>query len=311
MKSVEVKISAVVCTYNRAHLLPACLESLINQRIDKETYEIVVIDNNSTDNTANVVSRYMNSCDNIRLFRETKQGLGSARNKGWRKAGGEYVAFIDDDAIADKDWLGKILNAFESVSPRPAVIGGMIIPYYLSGEPDWFMDAYETRTFGDHSRFLDRADALEGFSGSNMAIPKELLRAYGGFDTDMGMKGNKLKVGEETAFFNRIYDDQPYFWYDPDIRVEHLVHEKNMRVRYRLKRVFAAGLAKRRVRGENASLRSIAIILRRMLYESTVSLFKLEWRHEYWQRVLLEYLTPILYLLGSLADNVIEMFRSH
>ncbi|MDY6796170.1 MAG: glycosyltransferase family 2 protein [Actinomycetota bacterium] len=309
MKSNEVKISVVVCTYNRAHLLPTCLESLMKQRIDNKIYEIVIIDNNSSDNTEDVVNRYMNSCDNMRLYHETRQGLGSARNKGWRKACGEYIAFIDDDAIADKEWLGEIINAFERVSPRPSAVGGMITPSYTSYKKDWFLDNYETRTFGNDTRFLDRNDALEGFSGSNMAIPKEILREYGGFEADMGMTGGKLKVGEETAFFNRIYDDQPYFWYDPNIRVEHLVPAKNMTVGYRLKRVFAAGLCKRRVHRESASLRNIMIILRRMLYESIANLFRLDWRQGYWQRVLLEYLTPIFYLLGSLTDNVLEIIR--
>ena len=107
-KGGMVRISAVVCTLNRATYLARAVESLVNQTYPKEYYEIIVVDNGSTDNTREVVEQF-SQCAIIRYIYEPVKGLSQARNTGWQAAAGKYVAYLDDDAIARPRWLEKML----------------------------------------------------------------------------------------------------------------------------------------------------------------------------------------------------------
>src|ERR1041384_3596860 len=99
-------ISVVVCTYNRAALLPQALRSLFTQKVEDVSYEIVVIDNNSSDNTpATIESLQSESPVPLRYFRESRQGNAYARNTGVEQAAAPIVAYIDDDCIADENWV--------------------------------------------------------------------------------------------------------------------------------------------------------------------------------------------------------------
>ncbi len=233
-------LSVIVCTYNRQDLLPICLKSLSNQTIDKSLYEVIVVDNNSTDSTNEISQEFVKKNTNFRVVVEPQIGLCRARNRGWTESKGDYVAYIDDDAKASSDWCGKIIDAFEKVTPKPVVVGGEIHPWYETRPPDWFMDDFETRSWGDRAKFIENK---YGFSGSNMAFQTRLFDVYGGFPTDVGMIGRELKLGDEANLFRRIYEKEPYMWYDPKILVYHWVPTKNMTVRYRLYRKYKIGEA--------------------------------------------------------------------
>ena len=150
------KISVAVCTYNRAELLRGALQSLVEQSLDKALYEVLVVDNASTDHTSDVVRLFQ--CANpeleIILVSEARQGLGYARNTGFNNSKGAYVAFMDDDTRSDKNWLKLALDCFEHVRPTPWSVGGPVFPFYDSPKPAWFKDEYETDTWGDTPRFL-------------------------------------------------------------------------------------------------------------------------------------------------------------
>lgn len=234
-------ISAVVCTYNRSGLLADCLHSLACQSLDSSRYEVIIVDNNSTDNTRQVAKKFLQNHQNFRYVMELQQGLSYARNKGWQEAGGSYVAYLDDDARAIPQWLELILHSFENVTPRPIAVGGEICPIYEMSPPVWFIDDFELRTWGEKAAFLVMPLHRFGFSGSNMAFQRWVLEKYEGFREDFGMHGTKLGIGEETDLFFRIYTMLPYFWYDPAIRVYHWTPVRNMKVSYRMKRSFRAG----------------------------------------------------------------------
>jgi glycosyltransferase involved in cell wall biosynthesis len=241
-----IKISAVVCTYNRAPLLVDALESLLNQTLDPACYEVLVVDNGSTDNTGAVVRRLIASYGdhNLRIVREIRQGLAHARNAGLRNTHGCYVAYLDDDAKAQQDWLQKIVDCFETVDPPPIVVGGPILPFYDTSKPTWFRDDFETRNWGTGPRFLEKGEV---FSGSNMTFQREVLERLGGFDTRLGMRGPYLSAGEETALFERIWqgrDSTPVLYYSPQLVVFHYVPEHKMTVSYQLRRSFAKGQAR-------------------------------------------------------------------
>ncbi|MBN2106682.1 MAG: glycosyltransferase family 2 protein [Deltaproteobacteria bacterium] len=244
-------ISVIICTYNRAGMLRGCVESLIQQTLPGDLYEVIIVDNNSDDETNDMAQRYASSHQNIRLVHEQAQGLSHARNRGWKEARGKYIAYIDDDARAAPEWCAFIVHAFETVNPQPAAVGGEILPLYDSPPPPWFSDDFERHTWGNDKGFLRLSGAKMGFSGSNMTLRRDLFEKFGGFSTSLGMAGGKIGVAEESEFFARVYEHEPLFWYDPAIQVFHHVPLKNMSIVYRLTRAFKSGQTIARIDRKN------------------------------------------------------------
>jgi glycosyltransferase involved in cell wall biosynthesis len=272
----RIELSVVVCTYNRADWLRGALDSLKVQTLESARFEVLLVDNNSTDDTALVASRYRDTMPNLRYLKEEQQGLSYARNLGWQSANGEFVAFLDDDARAAADWCEGVLTAFRTVLPQPVSVGGRILPMFDAPLPAWFTEELEIRTWGDSSCFLDAQTARYGFSGSNMAFPKEVLIRYGGFSTSLGMQGRKIRLGEDSLLFSRIQDREPLLWYDPSLIVHHLVPQRNLGMKYRLTRAYAAGRSLAFMQRERDELNSWWVELNNTAYfikELITSLF--------------------------------------
>lgn len=226
-------LSIIVCTYNRASLLKNCLQSLEKQTTNKKNYEVIVINNNSSDNTSQVVKDLMEGqLSNIKEVIERKQGLSYARNHGWKKARGKYVAYIDDDATAECDWVEQILK-FIKRKPNINAFGGPYSRFSTRPFPDWLPQNYFTLNLGNTEKTLDLKK--EWISGSNMIFNKMLFYKYGGFRTDLGMKGSKILYGEETEFLIRLRKGGTSVYYVPKIRVKHLVPEGKLRLWWLLK----------------------------------------------------------------------------
>ncbi len=299
----ELTVTIVVCTYNRAGLLKDALQSLVDQTLESTRFEVIVVDNNSTDHTEGVVRPFIERHDNFRYIKEGEPGVSHARNLGYAEARGAYVAYIDDDARALPDWSERILNAFNTVKPEPAAVGGEIHPWYEKTPPGWFTDDLEIRSWGTEKGFLQGPRAKWGFYGSNMAIRKSILESYGGFSAEYGPVGKKFRLGEEPFLFNRLYKDHPWFWYDPAIRVKHLVSAKKMSVPYRLRRDYQYGLANTRIRGKS-SADSIIWKLRHLVYKSLILPFRVRWWQKDWQRDFLMHARPVARSLGSLKVTI-------
>jgi len=245
----NLELSVVICTCNRADLLPDVINSLQDQTLENERFEILVVDNNSTDDTAKVIEQF-SDVSNLVYFFEKIQGLSAARNRGVAESRGRYVAFLDDDAVADVNWCNKIVEAFRSVDPPPSAVGGIIEPLFDKPPPAWFPASFERRTWGEEAMFLKPPGARDGFSGSNMAFSRDVLLDFGGFSGKLGMSGQSMRFGEETLLFRKIFRDRPYFWYDPQILVHHRVPAGNLRLGYRVKRSFYSGRSYRLLQEE-------------------------------------------------------------
>jgi len=228
---MSVLFSVVICSYNRREHVVASVESALAQTLSADLYEVIVVDNCSTDGTAGAIGALVDQHHNLRYIYEARLGLGTARNTGWHAAHGTYVAFLDDDARAEKNWLETAQGLIAQNPVNLRCVGGPIHAFYTSPEPDWWLDSYEVRTRGDVQRHLRQG---ESFSGSNMIWSRETLHLYGGFDESAGMKGIQLGMGEETALFRHVWEgeESPVFLYSPDLRVYHWVeaaaeiHEK-------------------------------------------------------------------------------------
>jgi len=214
-------ISVVVCTYNRADLLKLALQSLQEQTAGPETFEVIVVDNASTDHTASVVRSFIEQgWVQLGYVHEPEQGLSVARNTGMRHARGEYVAYIDDDAKADSDWVENIARCAQEWSPDG--VGGPIFAYYLNEKPDWWLDRYGVEQVTTESRYLVEGEHL---TGVNMVFRKEVLEDLGGFRPEFGMKGDRLGLGEETDLIRRYFEqaERPTIYYSQDVIVYHFI----------------------------------------------------------------------------------------
>jgi len=239
------RLSVVVCTYNRCILLRDCLESLAVQTLSRDEYEVIVVDNNSTDGTSDLMRSSQRDNFRVHCVLEPNQGVAHARNRGWREAAGEFVAYIDDDTTAVPEWCEKILHAFSAITPQPVAVGGDILPRLESKFPWWFSPRLEVRSWGTDAGFLSSPTAHYGFSGANMAFQRRILSEHGGFNPAFGMSGGKIWLGEEPELFMRIHRTQPYFWFDPAIQVRHHVPPAQLQFCSRLYRSFQAGRARK------------------------------------------------------------------
>jgi len=231
-------ISIVVCTYNRAKLLAGVLKTLCEQRFDASDYEVIVVDNNSIDDTLMTVESFCSQYANIQYYFEPHQGLSQARNRGWQEANGEYVAYIDDDCLASERWLEVAKDIIETHSPH--VFGGPYFAYSNSPKPRWFKDSYGSHVQGTAARWLTRNEYLDG---GNFFVRRELLERFGGFDANFGMSGRKIGYGEETALQRKIRTTrkEELIYYDPRLYVHHLVAARKMNLCWIMRQRFITG----------------------------------------------------------------------
>ena len=236
---VDLLLSVIICTYNRAERLADCLESIVKQQTSSDKYEVIIVDNNSTDNTKEIVSRFSNKVPDLRYVFEATQGLSYARNRGAGEAKAAYLVYLDDDAIAPPEYLANVSRLIKEYAPD--IFGGPVYPYYTTPKPRWFKDEYEIRKYADKSGF----SAIAAVSGGNFIIKKTLLEKLGGFDVNLGMIGNKVGLGEERKVLEQYRASTPpsgqKVYYALECYVTHNVPPEKMTLRYIMKRAYIAG----------------------------------------------------------------------
>ncbi len=238
----QIKISAIVCTHNRERYLRECLESLFDQSINQSEYEILVIDNGSTDNTGAICREY-GERTNYRYIFEPVLGLSQARNTGLKEAKGQYVGYIDDDAVADREWLEKALESFGQ-NPEPDWVGGAVTLVWEEPPPEWLSESYYSAlgwvNWGDQPRYLQSED--EWLVGCNSLFKKASLEEIGGFDTRLGRKENLLLSGEEVQVHHKLKAGGGILYYHPDVHVKHHAAKERLTPEYFYKRYYWGGI---------------------------------------------------------------------
>lgn len=225
MEPISITTSIVICTYNRSSLLNTCIESLSKMDHDFEQVEVVVIDNNSKDDTRNVCSanRERYPFLKLRYVLEEKQGIGHARTRGAREAKGEIIAYIDDDCKAESDWL-KSIEQFYREHPEAYSTGGAIQPDYNVSLPDWY-GRYFWGLVGYYNLGgkVFRMQGVRYPSGANMHFRKKAFEDFGYFDGELGRKGQSLMAGEEKAMYLKLIGGDKAVYYLPHVKVWHFV----------------------------------------------------------------------------------------
>ena len=196
-------LSITICTYNRIEYLKKCLKSILDQTQGSEIIEINIIDNNSTDTTKDYVTELQKKFPEVNYFVEKRQGISFARNLSFEVCKGMFLAFVDDDAVINKNWLEALLNELKNQN-EDIIYGGPIYPNFESVPEDWIDKDYFIRKFKDTDGFLGTIKSKEGFSGGNMCIAKNLFLKSEKFNTEIGMTGGNLGLGEEPDFFYKL-----------------------------------------------------------------------------------------------------------
>ncbi len=225
----------IICSYNRAGYILDAVESLYSQSLNKSLYEVLVVDNNSVDNTGDRVQSFIRAHTgfNLHYLTEKKQGASFARNLGASFAKGDMLCFMDDDAVAAPDYLQRMLLFFEQHKEATG-LGGRIIPRYIPEEPAWM--SYYVSSMVGHFDYSPRPKEFEQGKyplESNMAVRTEAFKSVGGFNTALpGVKGDLRIGGEGKDFFFRLQQKGARIFYDPELIVHHVVEVKKLTPEY-------------------------------------------------------------------------------
>jgi glycosyltransferase involved in cell wall biosynthesis len=231
----SLKISIVICTYNRAAYIQEAMQSLYDQTLSRDAYEVIVVNNNSTDRTEEVCRSFIGSHNDafFYYFNEPQQGASFARNTGAYHARSPLLCFMDDDAVAEPDYLERIVRFFEE-HPDAGGLGGRIIPRYIPHEPKW-MSHYVSSLVG-HFHYSDEVTVFKPGKyplESNMIIRKVDFDAIHGFNVALpGVVGTHRIGGEGKDFFLRLQELGKKIYYDPSIRVHHVVETSKLTREY-------------------------------------------------------------------------------
>ena len=233
MSSIKPKISVVICTYNRADKVARCLQALQEQTLSTSEYEVIVVNDGSTDKTAHVLENYSFKI----ITNKPNQGMGQSHNNGVAVSKADIIAFTDDDCVADKNWLKNLLEDYSDT--KVIAVGGKIIPYKTD---KWLLRYYEENNPLAHLTFAfdnssgifysihqyvkhsfslrqlpDEAVGLYMLVGANMSMRRSIFGLVGGFDPIMRFGG------EEEDFWNRLRKLKPNekLLYAPGALIKH------------------------------------------------------------------------------------------
>jgi len=220
-------ISVIIATYNRAPDLEKVIKGLLAQELPGSfDYEMIIIDNGSTDNTENTVKDLMEHAKGrLNYFRQSTPGKSNALNMGIAHAKGEIIAFTDDDVTVEKNWLSSIAASFDLY--RCDGIGGRVLPVYPENTPSWVSQnpvqmAGVVVIYDQGDTAYPANTSMERFIGSNWAFKSSVFKECGLFRTDLG-PGTPMIVGEDEEFYYRLLKMNKDLYYCPQVIIRHPV----------------------------------------------------------------------------------------
>jgi glycosyltransferase involved in cell wall biosynthesis len=237
-----VDFSVIVCTYNRARNLPVCLGRLAEQQnVGELAWEVLVVDNNSSDETSQTVEQLARSLPiEIRGTHEPQQGLNYARNTGIRESRGRCFSYVDDDILVSPRWLASVYGNF--LRNDADAVGGRIHLDPAIALPKWIRRDTDMLGFLGYQDLGEDPLEMDGVKrypfGGNMAFNRRVVERIGYFNPKLGRKGagkrrNELFKGAETDYFHRLAAaGGARIFYEPDAIVYHQVMPFQLQKKY-------------------------------------------------------------------------------
>ena len=237
-------VSVITCSHqiNRYQNLVEAIESLVAQSYD-DLELIVVVDGDRT-----LYEQIMKDdvpVDKV-LLNETNIGLSRSRNRGLDAASGEVIAFFDDDAVADRNWVRELVRMYDEYDAIAA--GGKIVPLWIGKKMDFLPEEYYWLIGVTHKGFPEEITEVRNTFGSNIGFRADILRSLGGFEGELGLDASKRGAfqGEEAELCIRM--KQRFgkgVMYNPDAIVKHKIVGERVKIRFLLNRAFWQGYSKR------------------------------------------------------------------
>ncbi len=238
----KILVTVAICTYNRAKFLSGALNSLKTQNFSKNNFEVLIVDNNSNDETGLIANNFINENKNlnVRYVIENQQGLSFARNRSIAEAKGEIISFIDDDAIAQNDFITSLYQSFQNL-PQADAIGGKVIPIYSTKEePNWLSKyIWGLVTKVDFGNQTKEFPANKYPSGCNMNFRKKVFAETGVFNTDL-----KLRSDDKDIFY-KLKKQNKIVYYVPSLLVHHNIDDYRLEYSFIKKLCLTIGTSER------------------------------------------------------------------
>jgi glycosyltransferase involved in cell wall biosynthesis len=254
--------SIVIATRNRAELVDRALRETLKQRYDRGAWEIVLVDNGSSDDTVARGRQYAQAHpDKVRVFVEKQLGVSATRNRGFREAKYDILVTIDDDAYPLDNWLDELVKPFDD--PEVECVGGRILPEFEVDPPEWFLGRYlpfySTWDLGEENTQVSYPEMPRG---ANMAIHRKAVDRWGDFRPFLGRKGKSLISCEEPEMCIRIERGGGKILYVPRARVRHFTEASRLESEWIIRRHAAQGASDAVINWHHASLKGVLIGLR-------------------------------------------------
>ena len=297
---MKIELSIIICTHNRADILRECLDSFVRQTAEPSCFEVIIVNNASTDHTAVVAAEYETSYPHFRMLTEEKVGLSYARNLGFQAAKAQWVSYVDDDAKAAPNYVKR---ALETISKYPFdCFGGVAFPWHKYGKPKWLPTNFESncKMIGDGSvKPLNKINAL----GCVMVFRKQALEKVGGFASHLGMTGTNVAYGEEDLVQQKMRTLGYQIGFDPELQVDHLVAKYKLDWKWHIRSAYAHGAAEVDVYRIKIDYPHLFLLIRAGLFP----MLKLPYllikllvnQHYYWQNAIIDILGPAAHHKGK------------
>jgi len=303
-----MRASVILCTYNRCLSLSNALDSLA-VLIAPTTlqWEVVVVDNNSNDETRQVTERFCQLYPGrFRYLFEPRQGKSYALNSGISNARGDILAFVDDDVVVEPHWLQHLIDPL--LSGEWAGCGGRILPQPGFAPPAWLALQGQLSQLGALCAYFDQGDLPGSLNkppvGTNMAFRREMFAKYGGFREDLGPQPGSELRSEDTEFGRRLLARGERLYYAPSAIVFHEINDKRVRKDFFLSWWFAFGRGNILETEGVPGMTEVVKIVARIMLATPMWLLNIESQHRFYRKC------RIWYEAGKIAAVCQLMGRS-
>jgi len=245
------RISVVICTHQNSRFKDflEAVNSIKNQTY--KNFEIIgIVDGNDSLFKKLKSKKVLNKLS----LNKNNLGLSKSRNKGIEKASGNIIAFLDDDAIADRNWLKELERMYKKYNA--IAVGGRLIPKWVTKKPNFLPEEYYWLIGATHKSFPEKVTEVRNTFGSNISFKTDILKVLEGFRNEIGVKGKKLLQAEETELCERMREKfGKGVIYNPGAIVYHKIFPERLRLTFLLRRAFWQGYSKRIMKEEGCALK--------------------------------------------------------
>ncbi|MEO6873743.1 MAG: glycosyltransferase [Opitutaceae bacterium] len=232
----SLKLTVAIPTYNRADFLRQTLAGIAGQLFPNHHFEVLVIDNNSTDHTRAVVAEFAQAQPAPRYLLETKQGLDYGRNRAIREARGDIIVFADDDILVQPDWLAQLTAPLLADQAHLiGAVGGEVVPVFPHGLPDWVAEWHSPLAFRADAGPLEAKDSP---MGANLAFPRWVFDRVGMFHTALDRAAGNYFSGGDSEMIRRVRAVGLQVWFSPAAVVQHQMPANRTTLRYATRHAF-------------------------------------------------------------------------